>query len=216
MFNNPMQEMLAQMRKEKLLAYRLLNQYAKKGQIVFAGSSLAEQFPVNELLNAYDRRYIVYNRGISGDTAQGLAQSLRECVFELEPSKLFINIGSNDLNDADTASVLFEQYERILREIRENLPQISMYILSYYPINAALMKSAPDASAKFSGRTNASILDANKRLAKLAEKLHCTYIDVHKLLLDSDGNLDARYTTEGVHLLPNAYEKVLKTLIEYF
>lgn len=37
-------------RKEKIDKYRILNEAVVKGQILFTGSSLMEQFPINELL----------------------------------------------------------------------------------------------------------------------------------------------------------------------
>lgn len=35
---------------QKVRSFRQLNRVAKKGETVFAGSSLMEQFPVNELM----------------------------------------------------------------------------------------------------------------------------------------------------------------------
>jgi lysophospholipase L1-like esterase len=211
-----MRPLIEQEKIEKLNHYRLLNKYARKRQIVFAGSSLAEQFPVNELLNGYDRRYIVYNRGVSGDTAAGLYHSLNECVFELEPSKLFINIGSNDLNDPGSAAGLFDIYKRILLKIRERLPDTQIHLLSYYPVNTRKILASQEASLKFSGRTNESVNKANENLKELARSMRCAYIDVNSILQDSEGNLNEMYTNDGVHLLPNAYAIVLNLLVDFF
>lgn len=78
--------------------YAALNALAPNGAIVLAGSSLCEQFPVNELLMSQGEALTVYNRGISGDTLAGYAGRIRECVLDLQPEKLFINIGTNDVN----------------------------------------------------------------------------------------------------------------------
>ena len=43
-------EMAQRQDREKLESYRQLNRLAKKGQAVFTGSSLMEQFPLNEML----------------------------------------------------------------------------------------------------------------------------------------------------------------------
>ena len=43
-------EMAQRQDREKLESYRQLNRLAKKGQVVFTGSSLMEQFPLNEML----------------------------------------------------------------------------------------------------------------------------------------------------------------------
>ena len=44
------QEFYEKDRKEKIDKYRILNEVVVKGQILFTGSSLMEQFPINELL----------------------------------------------------------------------------------------------------------------------------------------------------------------------
>ena len=46
--------------------YRQLNESAKKGQILFVGSSLMEHFPINEILMSRGLSTVIYNRGISG------------------------------------------------------------------------------------------------------------------------------------------------------
>ena len=45
-----MRDMMRREQQEKLERYRMLNRNVKKGQILFTGSSLMEQFPINELL----------------------------------------------------------------------------------------------------------------------------------------------------------------------
>ena len=73
---------------EKIERFRRLNRYVKKGQIVFAGSSLMEQFPIYEFLLDYDLPYTIYNRGVGGYTTADLMKVLPECIFDLEPSVL--------------------------------------------------------------------------------------------------------------------------------
>lgn len=85
-------EYMNSQRKNRLKSYKLLNQSAKKGQILFVGSSLMEQFPINELQQTLEKDYVIYNRGIGGYVTTDLSNSMEECIFELEPSKIFINI----------------------------------------------------------------------------------------------------------------------------
>ena len=47
------QGFFAKEQKEKIDKYRILNETVIKGQILFTGSSLMEQFPINELLLNY-------------------------------------------------------------------------------------------------------------------------------------------------------------------
>ena len=196
-------------RTEKLQKYRQLNAMARKGQIVFAGSSLAEQFPVNELLQTLGGGDIVYNRGISGDTSRDLIGSLEECVFALEPSKIFLNIGTNDMNERYSQRQLLDNYAFILERMKARLPKTRVYVLAYYPVTDSIR-------SEFAQRTNEAIRQANEKLAEMALNFGYTYVDVHSVLCKEDRALRDDYTSDGVHLLPNAYLEVLKILIGYF
>lgn len=206
-------------RAEKIERFKQLNPYTKKGQILFSGSSLTEQFPINEMLQSLDTRYIIYNRGIGGDTTNNLLEDIQHCIFDLAPSKIFINIGSNDISNPDyNENVLINNYESILTQIKERLPNTKVYLLSYYPVNPYKDSYIPleYKSIMFATRTNDAIKSANKRVAMLADHFDYTYIDATSPLLDPQGNLREEYTLEGVHLWPIAYQKVLEILIPYF
>ena len=57
-------ELMHREQQDKLERYRILNQNVKKGEILFTGSSLMEQFPVNELLmtNGISRQFLNFRR----------------------------------------------------------------------------------------------------------------------------------------------------------
>ena len=46
--------------------YNIFNKYIKKGQILFVGSSLMEDFPINEFQQTLDKSYIIYNQQLAG------------------------------------------------------------------------------------------------------------------------------------------------------
>lgn len=70
---------------------------AVKGQILFTGSSLMEQFPITEIARNHGIDKIIYNRGIGGYTTDDFIAEIDTVLFDLAPSKLFINIGTNDM-----------------------------------------------------------------------------------------------------------------------
>ena len=49
-------------KQDKITRYRQLNQTAQKGQIVFAGSSLMEMFPIEQFVAEDNLPGVVYNR----------------------------------------------------------------------------------------------------------------------------------------------------------
>lgn len=208
-------------RKEKIDKYRVLNEQVVKGQILFTGSSLMEQFPINELLMTEKMNTIIYNRGVGGFTTDDMLENMEVQVFDTEPSKIFINIGTNDISNP---SIPFEEalthtitnYEKILVQIKEKLPETQVYMMAYYPVKEdAPLPDGPWGETMFKNRNNTNIPIANEAVKNLADKLGYTYIDVNDGLTDETGNLKAEYTVEGVHMYANAYRVIFDNMKPY-
>lgn len=206
----------------KLKEYSMLNRHAKKGQILFVGSSLMEGFPIYEMQLTLglglDR--VIYNRGIGGTTTADLMQSMDVCIFDLEPSKLFINIGSNDIGGTEkrySKEALLLNYDSILEQIKVRLPKCEVFVMAYYPINAhADFGVDPiEKQSMFATRTNANILEANEAVERLAKGHGISFINVNEGLTDAEGNLKPEFTVEGIHLWPSAYSVILNNLKRY-
>ncbi len=153
----------------KVQNFRCLNAVAKKGETVFVGSSLCELFPISEMLQNVEPRIRVYNRGIGGDVTDGLLRRMDESIFALEPKKVFINIGTNDISSPGyTRERLLAQYRKILEQIKARLPETKIYVLSYYPVNRALPGADPEqVAAMFGARTNEELRAVNGELEAL-------------------------------------------------
>lgn len=202
--------------KEKLVEqYRKENRSAVKGQVVFTGSSLMEMFPIEQWAKELgEDAPIIYNRGVGGYKTTDLFPILDVCVLELEPKKVFINIGTNDLNDPDVPlQAVMAHYEEILTVIEKALPETVIYLMAYYPINyeAATEEMKPCLLI----RTNEKIDLANKEVEKLANKHDQCYIDVNAPLKDEKGNLKAEYTIEGMHIKPEGYRAIFEDVMCY-
>ncbi len=115
-----MDDLFKREKNDKLERYRHLNKFVKKGQILFTGSSLMEQFPINEIAMTNGIDAIIYNRGIGGYTIPEMLDAMDEQIFALEPSKIFINIGTNDISREDeTIEMLIDDYRKVLLQIKE-------------------------------------------------------------------------------------------------
>jgi lysophospholipase L1-like esterase len=206
-------------KKNRLISYKQLNQGAKKGQILFVGSSLMEQFPINELQQTLDENYIIYNRGIGGYVTLDLLNTMEECIFELQPSKIFINIGTNDIGSPDyKKEKLISNYDNILTQISDRLPECEVYVIAYYPVNARASFPGVDKARKesmFKTRTNSAINEVNLAVEELARKHKYIFINVNEGLIDEEGNLKEEYAVEGLHMWPNAYQIVLENMKKY-
>lgn len=86
-------------KEEKVERFQEKNKQAQPGQIVCAGSSLMEMFPVEKFVKEEYPDLLIYNRGIGGFITDELLEHLDVCILDLKPVRLFINIGTNDLSD---------------------------------------------------------------------------------------------------------------------
>lgn len=210
---NFMRMRMQQEKAEKVERFRHLNPYVKKGQIVFAGSSLMEQFPIYEFLQDFDLPYTIYNRGVGGFTTSEMMPVLKECIYDLAPRYLFLNIGTNDLNGPDySQEALMERYDAILNAIKENVPGVQLFLLAYYPVNP-IVGDSPWMREVLKYRTNERIAAASRGVQALAEKHGATFLNLNTGITDEAGNLKAEYTIEGMHMYANGYKPVLDALL---
>lgn len=198
----------------KIMRYREENKTVKYGQTVFTGSSLMEMFPINKLLAEHNDSTIIYNRGIGGFVSCELLEVIDVCAIDLKPSKIFINIGTNDLSDSRIPiSELMENYDKIISEIEAKLPEAIIYLMAYYPVNYEAAAENMKECLKI--RNNEKIRTANAEVKKLAEKHGQRYIDINKNLMDEQGRLKAEYTIEGLHINEDGYRAVYDDIMVY-
>ena len=213
--------MQAQMRQEqlkKVKCFDQLNRIAKKGGTLFTGSSLMEQFPVCEMCMDAGIDQIVYNRGIGGFTTTDFLEHIGTQLLDLAPAKVFINIGTNDMNGIygeHWMEKLLNNYRSILTQCKETLPETEVYMMAYYPVNASLPDAPFYTAYMFQIRTNENIALVNREMEQLAAEFGYHFINVNDGLTDENGNLKAEYTMEGIHMYPEAYEHVFRNLKPY-
>lgn len=166
--------------------------------VAFLGDSLTEGYD----LNKYYPLYKTANRGIGGDTTYGLENRLQVSAYDLKPKTIVLLIGANNMD------TMLENYESILSGINEKLPQTDVVLVSLTPMGG-------DWAHK-----NQLAKENNEKLLMLAQKYEYTYVDVFSKLLDrSTGQINAEYTTDGVHLTEKGYEvftKILEPVIASF
>ncbi len=207
-------QMESRIREGKVRRYHGMNAYAKRGATVLVGSSLMEHFMVNEFLMADGIDKTVYNRGIAGWRTDELLKDMDACIFELLPKKIFINIGSNDLDrPGDALGKLIKQYRKILRRIKERLPECVIYVMAYYPVLRDFDALESPANAK--ARSREGIEEANRAVSALASEMGCEFLDVNHVLRDEDGYLRPELGADKVHLLAPAYRLIFDEIKGY-
>ena len=135
------------------------------------------------------------------------------CAVDLMPSKVFINIGTNDLSwSSIPISQVIDNYSKILDEI-EKVPDVKIYLMAYYPVNYEA--AAPEMKECLKIRTNEKIAAANAEVKKLAERHGQRYIDISRNLKDDRGRLKAEYTIEGMHIKEEGYRAIYDDIMKY-
>lgn len=198
----------------KLARYREANKTVKHGETVFAGSSLMEMFPINKLLEESGSDKIIYNRGVGGFVSEELWNALDTCILDLKPSRLFINIGTNDLSDPSIPiERMIAVYDKIITAVEQNLPGIRIYLMAYYPVNYEAAAESMKECLRI--RTNEKIVLANAEVAALAARHNQRYIDINRNLKDEQGRLKAEYTVEGMHINEDGYRAIFADIMSY-
>ena len=195
--------------------YKDINPKCKKGQVLFTGSSLQENFPIERFVNEkYQEKKIVYNRGIGGYTTREMLLEMGPMAIDLKPKKVFINIGTNDLADPTLSlEQIMENYEKIICQIKKEVKGVKIYMMAYYPGNIDVAADYMVGTLKI--RTNEKIAKANQMVKELAEKTKCKYIDLNYCIQDQDGKLRPEFSLEGLHINEDAYRAIFPEIEKY-
>jgi lysophospholipase L1-like esterase len=152
--------------------------------VVFLGDSLTDGCD----LSLYYPDYTTLNRGIGADTTIGLEKRLDVSVYAVKPKVVVMLIGANNL------STMFDNYEKILLSMKENLPDSRVILVSLTSMGGTW------------GRNNNLAAFNNVKIKALAEKYGYEFVDVYTPLLNLETNeIYENYTTDGGHLTHEGY-----------
>lgn len=175
---------------------------------LFLGDSITDFYD----LEKYYGDLPVVNSGISGDKTDDILNNMKDRVYVYNPSKVFILIGTNDLAERGK-SLVIDNIKKIVLEIKKNRPYCEIYLESIYPIN--LDEKYDDLQVYQCNKTNDLIREVNDELEKFAADENLVFIDFYTILSDEDGNLNEKYTYDGLHLSDDGYFKVTEVIKEY-
>lgn len=182
---------------------------SKNENFVFLGDSITDWYPIEEL---YEDMPIV-NSGKAGYKTQDILEEMDELVYQYNPTKVVILIGTNDLNNDVPEDKMLENIKKIIKDIKKNRKKAKLYVQSIYPIN----NSDNDKINKdtVGVRTNETIQRVNKQIKKICKQQNVTYIDMYSELVDNEGNLMLKYTKDGLHISELGYLKITRILLSY-
>ena len=172
---------------ELLIRFEEENKTAEDIDVVFLGDSLTAGYD----LEKYYPEYKTLNRGIGGDTTDGLKGRLQTSVFEVRPKVAVMLIGANNFD------TMMNDYESILQLFGENIPETKIVLLSLTAMTGKW------------GHNNGKAIENNKQIKALAKEYGYEFVDLFTPLCDEKtGEAREGYTVDGGHLTPEGYEVV--------
>ena len=181
----------------------------KYENIVFLGDSITEFYPIDEIYGDLP----IIKSGIAGYRTDDLLPKLEEMVYRYNPTSVYLLIGTNDLlwDKAEDTKKAISNIKKIVENIKSNRKNTKIYIESIYPVNVDL-----DTTRHMVGyRENETIIEVNKEIEKYCRENNYIYINMYDELTDEDGNLNKRYTDDGLHPNSLGYAKITRVLLPY-
>ncbi|MFQ7167058.1 MAG: GDSL-type esterase/lipase family protein [Streptococcus sp.] len=198
----------------KLKNYQYLNEVAIKEKRS-SRAPLYGAFPICEIARSRSIDDIIYNRGISGLNTDEFLQHIHPLLLDLQPSKVFINIGTNDMTEEPYGNQWFQHLtaniSQILEQTQAILPNTKIYLMAFYPANLHLPWQTP-AYPVDELRTPENLDRCNQALEEIAKTYGCHFINCNADLVNDRKEQKAEHTYDGVHLYANAYLKVFEVL----
>lgn len=165
------------------------------GSAVIVGDSVAEGFLDYEFLEA---DCVIAEKGLRADSA---GEEIRKAL-DLQPTQLFLSIGLNDLEYCRGDSERFVRYYRErIREIREEFPEIPIYINGILPI----LPEAVEEKAELG-----YVDEFNEALREMCDEQKLTFINSSDLL---EGR-EEWYQKDAIHLKSQFYPLWLNRMEE--
>jgi len=155
----------------------------KPGCVVMLGDSLTQSYEWEEVLG---ERFL--NRGIGSDDTINLLNRLYQ-VTDLQPSRVFVLIGINDILRGESTEAISARYKAILSRLLAKVPEV---------ITESVLPTSEPSRRR-------AVVELNSSRKRIAAEEHSPFLDLYPLFADSSGMMMKRYTTDGVHLTAEGY-----------
>jgi len=175
--------------------------FPKPSGIVFTGSSSIRSWKT--LANDMAPLPVI-SRGFGGAHMSHILYNFDRIITPYNPKAVVIFVGGNDIAAGKGVQRLISNYQAFIEKLRKELPDTDLWILGMKP---------SERRWKLWGKMQI-VDEAFKALSAANEKV--TFVDSGKVLLGSDGRLDAVYASDGLHLNAKGYHRwsnVLKPLL---
>lgn len=160
------------------------------GAVIFLGDSITEMCEWQEFF--HEKKTL--NRGVSGDDTYGVLDRLPG-IIKLQPEKIFISIGVNDLQRHHNSDTVVDNIKEITNTLISETKS-KIYLQSILPVIEKRLAT---------GIKNVTINYVNEELRKFAAENSIEFLDINSVMKDSSGNLSENLSSDGLHLNGEAY-----------
>ena len=151
---------------------------------VVMGDSITEGFSEYDVLNASS---VVSKIGVHLNELDEQVQQVKE----LDPQVIFLAYGMNDvISTAGETDQFLEEYETLVDQLREEVPNAHIYVNSIFPVTDSAVKKEPEL---------AQISEYNTALKGMCDEMQVGFIDNTELVEDQ------YYEEDGVHFKAEFY-----------
>jgi len=201
-----MQNDWAYLEKYALENQHLLKQHNEGNRIIFIGDSITEFWERYDSMFCSQNNYI--NRGISGQTTSQILERFQNDVVDLQPKKVIILAGINDIAENNGPISTEEIMNNIISMVDKSLKNnIEVLLCSILP------------AINFYWNPKIQPIEKIKQLNELIEAYSQSkiikYVDYYSQMVVKNFGLDENFTNDGVHPNLNGYLK-MKTIVETY
>ena len=173
---------------ERVLLFHNTYTEPMNGGVAFVGDSITEGGDWAAAFPGVETR----NYGIGGDTTVGLNNRFAQIVAA-RPAKVFLLIGTNDLNnDRRPPAEIVANCERLLERFARELPQTQVYVQSVLP------REPNNAEG---------VREINEGLRRITAARGVPYVDIYTPFAVEGGILDPAVTYDQLHLNGAGYDR---------
>ena len=155
----------------------------------FVGDSITDWYPLQTYYPGCD--YV--NRGIAGDTTDGVLDRMDVSIYDIHPRVVYLMIGTNNIHTC------LDNYEDILSGIKKNCPDTKVLVVSILP-------RRDENFCKL-------IVEKNKVIQELSVKYSYTFVDLYTPMRLPENEYLVNEDLFGDGLHPNHDGYVLMTNI---
>lgn len=169
---------------------------------LFIGDSLTEGLSIYGYI---DEANVIASKGMTIDRAAGEIENMAS----LNPRRIFLLFGTNDLLYGETGSQFAARYLDLAKRIHERLPETDIYAQSIFPVTLNVATDRPLLA-------NWRIDEYNDALRDAFSENGFKYVDVSSDFKNGSGTMNTAYSPDGIHLYNEYYRLWLYKLTRAF